>query len=294
MTLQTAKKLLVGFLLITHAVHTRASDSEFRQVVDLTGRTVAIPANPKHVLSLCTSVTDTMLRLGAVERLAGIDEYSLVVPGATNIAVLGKGSALSREQILNRRIDLAFIWWFQDDAAQTLADLRVPTVKIRCERASEIPAMIHLVGGCVCATNQADQLAAKVASQIEALRQAPTTNAPRVFAELYSPFKTAGRNSYLDDLIGLAGGRNVASDTDGPILLSAERLLQSDPEVVLLIAGFASPESFARRNGTDALAAVKAGRVYSINRYCLVAGAGLPEGVAKLRRLFDNNTQTKP
>ena len=86
----------------------------------------------------------------------------------------------------------------------------------------------------------------------------------------------------------------MAADTDGPILFSAERLIKSDPQVVLVIEGFASPETFAQRNGMNALAAVRAGRVYSIDRYCLVAGAGLPEGVAKLRRIFNLNLQPKP
>jgi len=264
-----------------------------RQVEDLIGRTLVIPAHPKHVLSLCTTVTDTMLRLGAGEQLAGIDEYSRIVPGATNLAVLGKGSAISREQVLSRKIDLAFIWWFQDDVAQMLADLRVPTVKIRCDRADELPAEIRLIGCCVGLTNAANQLAGKVGAQLEVLRQASATNAPRVYVELYSPFKTSGRGSYLNDLIELAGGRNVAADATGPVLFSAERLLQSDPDVVLVIDGFATPETFMHRTGMNALTAVKAGRVYSIDRNLLVAGAGLPQNAATLRRWFNLNPQTK-
>lgn len=254
-----------------------------RQVTDSTGRTVAVPDAPRHVLSLCTTVTDTLLRLGARDRLAGIDEYSRIVPGTTNLSVLGRGGAISREQVLARNTDMAFVWWYQDDAAQLLADLRVPTLRIRCGRADEIPATIRLVGECVGLTHAATALAAGLAAELERLVPPARTNAPRVFLELYSPFKTSGRDSYLNDLIELAGGRNVAADATGSILFSGERLVQSDPDVVLLVAGFATPEAFARRSGMGVLSAVKTGRVHTVERYDLVAGAGLPRAVARLK-----------
>jgi iron complex transport system substrate-binding protein len=264
------------------------------EVADSTGRTVAVPENPRHILSLCTSVTDTLLRLGAGDRLAGIDEYSRVVPGATNLAVLGKGGAISREQVLARNVDLAFVWWFQDDAAQLLADLQVPTVKIRCGRADEVPVTIRLIGRCAGLTDAAGRLADGVAAQLESLRRTSATNGPRVFLELYSPFKTAGRDSYLNDLIELAGGRNVAAAASGSILFSSEQLLAADPQCVILLSGFGTPEQFARRAGLEHLSAVRSNRVYILDRYCLVAGAGLPEGVAALRQLIHSNSTLQP
>jgi iron complex transport system substrate-binding protein len=279
--------------LFATALGTRAGPP-FRPVIDGGGRVVSVPAQPQRILSLCTTVTDTLLRLGQKERLAGIDEYSRVVPGATNLAVLGRGSALSREQVLARQIDLAFVWWFQDDAARFLADLQVPVVRIRCNRSREIPATIRLIGQCLDLASAADTLAQSVAERLARLSITNnSTTPPSVYLELYSPFKTSGRDSCLNDLIELAGGRNIAADVSGPILLSAERLIQADPEVILLVEGFATPDSFARRNGMSALAAVKAGRVHTIDRYWLVAGAGLPDAVANLEDIVAGTLHTK-
>ncbi|MEI7729297.1 MAG: ABC transporter substrate-binding protein [Verrucomicrobiota bacterium] len=264
-----------------------------RAVTDSTKQTVVVPANPQRVLSLCTSATDTLLRLGEGARLAGIDEYSRVVPGTSNVTVLGKGSAISREQVLARGIDLAFVWWFQEDAAKLLADLRVPVVRLRCGRASEVPDTIRLVGQCVGATNAADALARSVTEKLARLTPASTNVGPRVYLELYTPFKTSGGDSYLNDLIELAGGHNIAAQGNGALLLSAEQLLAADPHCVVLLAGFGTPEQFARRGGLGSLAAVKAGRVHILDRYYLVAGAGLPEGVAALRQLIQPESKTK-
>jgi len=295
MSIRAFKFVIMAFLGMVCAFRLNADGPApaIRRVEDLTGRKVLIPARPRHVLSLCTSVTDTMMRLGAEDRLAGIDEYSRIVPGTAKLAVLGKGSAISREQVLSREIDLVFVWWFQEDVAEMLADLRVPTVRIRCGRAEEIPASIRLVGLCAGLTNAANELAARVSTELNGLRQSAATNGPRVFIEMYSPFKTSGRDSYLNDLIELAGGHNVAAGATGSILFSAERLLESDPDVVVVIDGFGTPEEFARRSGLENLSAVKLRRIHVIDRYCLVAGAGLPEDVAKLRQLFNRNFQSK-
>ncbi len=40
-----------------------------REVTDMTGERVRIPATPRRVLSLCTAATDTVLSLGAADRL---------------------------------------------------------------------------------------------------------------------------------------------------------------------------------------------------------------------------------
>ena len=284
--------LLVALAASSHVDKARAAS--LHDLKDSTGQTVRVPAEPKRILSLCTSATDTILRLGEGVRLAGIDEYSRVVPGATNLAVLGKGSAISREQVLARQIDLAFIWWFQDDVAQLLADLRVPVVKLRCGRAAEVRATIRLVGQCLGTTNAAEALAQSLAEKLAELTRADTSGPPRVYLELYSPFKTSGRDSYLNDLIELAGGRNIAADATGSILISSEQLLAADPQCVVLLKGFGTPEQFARRGGLESLSAVKTGRVHVLDRYCLVAGAGLPEGVAALRRLLNLTPPTKP
>ena len=236
--------------LFPAAIRSQDPRAELRNIIDSTGQTVAIPGRPERILSLCTSATDTLLRLGESARLAGIDEYSRVVPGAASIPVLGRGSSISREQVLARRFDLAFVWWFQDDVAQLLAGLRVPVVKLRCARAAETPAAIRIIGQALGQTNAAEPLAQSVAASLALLRPAASKARPRVYIELYSPFKTSGRDSYLNDLIELAGARNIATDAAGSILLSSEHLLAADPQFVILLGGSSTPEQFARRAGS--------------------------------------------
>jgi iron complex transport system substrate-binding protein len=276
----------IGVVALTHVGRPPSLDpSHTRTVVDSTGQIVPIPANPQRLLSLCTTVTDTILRLEQGHRLAGIDEYSRVVPGADPFPVLGKGSALSREQILARDIDLALIWWYQDEVAHLLADLGVPFVRIRCQRAAELPATLRLIGECLDVRPAAEALAVSLEPHL-VRSGSPESTSPRVYLELYSPFKTAGSDSYLGDLLELAGARNVAGEARGALLLSAESLLEADPDIVLLIRDFAAAASFRQRTGMSRLRAVQSNRVHLLDRYVLVAGAGLPDAVRQLESLF--------
>lgn len=256
-----------------------------REVLDMTGRKVRVPADPARVLSLCTSANDTLAALGEAARLAAIDEYGRVVPGVERARVIGKGSAISREAVLALGIDLAFVWWYQDDAAAMLEGLSVPVVRVRTDHAAEIPLMIRMVGECLNRREAAEPLARGVEEFLDrAASDRPLpVGRPRVYLELYGPFRTVGRDSYMNDLLELAGADSIAADTVGTVLLSAERLIQADPDVVLFVEGFASAGEFAARPGMGNLRAVRSGRLLPIDRGRLVAGPRLPESVTYLR-----------
>jgi iron complex transport system substrate-binding protein len=230
--------------------------------------------------------------MGAADRLAAIDEYGRAVPGTEQIEVIGKGSAVSQEAVLSRGIDLAFLWWYQDDAAAVLERLSVPVVRIRSVRAAETPAMIRLVGECIGCVECAEREASRIEQFLQKAASGTTENGlkrPRVYFEMYGPYKTVGRETYSDDLIRLAGGDNVAAETRGSVLLSAERLVECDPDVVLLIEGYGDAATLAARPGLAGLRAIRQGRVVSLERRWLVAGPALPEAAAHLRALLNGS-----
>jgi iron complex transport system substrate-binding protein len=257
-----------------------------REIVDMTGRRIGLPDQPKRILSLCTSATDTIVRLQAQDRLAAIDEYSRVVPGTESATVIGKGSAISREQLVALGIDLAFVWWFQDDAAAVLQDLAIPVVRIRSGRAPEVPDMIRLVGECLGSRDMAENLAEPIDRFLVQSSARSASDRRRVFLEMYGPYKTLGSDTYTNDLLELAGGNNIAAETKGTAVFSVERLIQADPDVILFVGEASGVDAIAKRPGLAGLRAVRKGRVMAVDRYSLVAGASLPQSVEKIRSLL--------
>jgi len=80
----------------------------------------------------------------------------------------------------------------------------------------------------------------------------------------HDPLQTAGSGTFLDDLIRVAGGRNVAAGQKKEFpTFSPEALLGADPEVYVVTTGHKGlqcPDP-AKRPGFSALRAVRQGRV---------------------------------
>jgi iron complex transport system substrate-binding protein len=163
-----------------------------------------------------------------------------------------------------------------------LEELAIPVVRIRSGRAAELPGVIRLVGKCVNRRPQAERLAAGIESFLTQSAARPARDGTRLFLELYGPLKTAGRDTYTNDLLELAGARNVAADATGSVLFSAERLVQADPDVILCVGGAADVAALAARPDMARLRAVRRGRARALDRYWLVAGPNLPASVEKI------------
>src|SRR5207245_10801861 len=123
----------------------------------------------------------------------------------------------------------------------------------------------------VCAT--ASTLETSIQQNADAVRATPAnvSTRPRVYHEIDAsdPAKifTVGPGSYIDDLIKIAGGVNVAANaTTAYPQLSAEQIVKADPEVIVLAADpyAAKPADVAARSGWSAISAVRNGRIGTI------------------------------
>jgi iron complex transport system substrate-binding protein len=276
--------VLAAVWLAVHAASIRPHNAgDTRSVADQSQRVARVPIHPQRILSLCTTATDSVVSLGVGDRLTAIDEYSRIIPGTQKAVVVGKGGALSREAVSSLHIDLAFVWWYQDDAASLLDDLAIPVVRIHSGRASELPATIRLIGQCVDAQDLAESLATKVDSFLSDAQTTRSPHTPLVFLELNGPYKTMGSDTYTNDLLEFAGLHNVAADTKGSVLLSAERLTQADPDAILVVGTSDDLTALVQRPGFSELRAVRQRQVYALDRYWLVAGPNLPQSVANIR-----------
>jgi iron complex transport system substrate-binding protein len=111
-----------------------------------------------------------------------------------------------------------------------------PVKVISTDRVSSITANIRALGQLTGHASRADALALGLEKKISlyARKAGKNLHPPSVFYYLWNdPLMTAGGGSYIDDLIRLAGGKNVAGGKKNlyPIY-SWERLMLDDPEVI--------------------------------------------------------------
>lgn len=85
---------------------------------------------------------------------------------------------------------------------------------------------------------------------------------PRVLFLLGLPGFTAGKSSYINDVITLAGGENVAGGIDQPYpALSAEAILKADPDIIIVSNDTPFGADERAREPWRSLRAVQRGRV---------------------------------
>lgn len=230
---------------------------------DFQGRSVVVPKRPERIVSIGPSITEFLFALGAGPRVVGDDDFSDVPAAAKSLPHVG-GVKVNLEQVVALKPDLVLSVKFSDGTIERLASAGLVVLVIDPQGTADVAKSAALLGRAVGADGEA--MARDIQKKLDDLKAktAAATTRPRVYHEIDAsdPTKifTVGPGSYIDDLITIAGGANIATKAASAYpQLSAEEILRADPEVIVLAAAdySAKPEQVAARAGWSAISAVK-------------------------------------
>lgn len=210
-------------------------------VTDGFGRVLELKASPQRVLSLVPSATATLVALGARDRLVGRTEFDTLGVLA-GLASVGKGLQPSMEVVVSMDPDLVILFAGQSDrvTASRLDDLGIPYLRVKPDGMADVRAMIAELGEIVDNPSGAASLVAGMDRSLARIRRA-VEGLPRVRVAYVlggNPPWVAGPESFISELLVLAGGENVFSDLHalyGPV--SPEEFLVRKPDLVLAPEG---------------------------------------------------------
>lgn len=245
-------------------------------VTDGLGREVMLNGIPQRIISLAPSNTEILYAIGAGDQVIGRDTLSDFPEEAQAATDIGSTfDALNTELIVSLQPDLVLAAEINtpeqvkqlEDLGLTVYYLKNPTTLE--EMYSNLELVAQLTGHREEAAALVESLKARVAAVDEKI--APLSSRFSVFYELDAtdPAKpyTAGKGTFITQLIDRAGGYNIASDLDGYPQMSLEQVVAADPAFIIL--GDArygvTPESIAQRPGWENLSAVKNGNVLPFN-----------------------------
>jgi iron complex transport system substrate-binding protein len=246
-----------------------------RQFTDGLGRQVQITTSAKRIVSLAPSNTEMLFAIGAGSQVVGRDTYSDFPEEAKILRDVGDYyGTIEMETILSLQPDLVLVSALSSaEQVQSLEDLGVKVFVVPNPLDFEgLYANLLTVAELTGHKAEAQEIIQQIQQRVVVVEDKVTSkvNKPLVFYELdgtdpMAPW-TAGPNTFVDTLIGLAGGNNLGSTLTGEwVQISIEALIAQDPEIILLGDadwGGVTPESVALRTGWEALSAVKAGKVY--------------------------------
>ena len=213
------------------------------RVTDAAEHTHVLSGPAVRVVSLVPSATETMKALGVGDRLVGRTDHD--APWTDAVPSVGGGIGPSVEAIVALAPDIVIRFEGRDDAATAarLGDLGVRTVAVRPSTIAGLLSQVRLVGAVTGVHRRADSLITEIEGALADIRTRTREREPLpsvAFVLPGTPPWVAGADSYVHELIDVAGGRNVFADLSASFAtVSPEELLARSPEVVLVSRGLA-------------------------------------------------------
>ncbi|MEJ2641036.1 MAG: cobalamin-binding protein [Desulfosarcinaceae bacterium] len=281
------------WLALTLPCHARGPTAA--TVTDQLGRRVTVPERPARVVALAPSITEIIFDLGCQDRLVGVTRYSDYPPQAKTLPQVGSYVQLNLEKIAALRPDLCIAVKDGNPIAvvRRMESLHIPVYAVDPRDFAAIGTTVIEIGRLLGAEDAARAITADMESRINRVeaRVAKLPSRPKVFFQIgISPIVAPGTNTFIHELIALAGGINV---TAGPVpypRISREQILALAPEVVI-ITSMARHQGFEQvkaqwRRWSD-LPAVRSNRIHVVDSNLFDrATPRLVEGLEQLARLI--------
>lgn len=260
-------------------------------LTDDEGTLVELAAEPQRIVSLTPATTEILFRLGAGPRVVATTDFDDYPPEAVALPDVASYTAVDVEKIVGLETDLVIAGgnFFNDPAA--IAQLRELGVPVLVTYAPDIATVLHdieLVGQAVGLADEARDLTAAMQADFDQVAAATADlPRPRVFYELdaTTDIYTAADDSFIAEMIELAGGEPITTGSTTDFAISIEQLVAADPEVIVLgdaVYGVTA-EAVAARPGWDVMTAVKDGQIRGVNDLVVTRpGPRLVEGLREL------------
>ena len=209
-----------------------------RVVRDGLEREVEVPARPRRIVSLAPSVTDSLLALGAEDRLVGVTDFCELPQGAGPIARIGGMLNPSLETIRGLRPDLLIGTTSGNDPslARQAAALGLPLYTIHTPDVEGVLRSILDLARLIDEEERGEALVGELRSRLAAVRAAVAGRRPIkiLFVVWGNPLVVPGRSSFLTDALVLAGGSSITADSPAAYpTFEVESAIARAPEVIL-------------------------------------------------------------
>jgi iron complex transport system substrate-binding protein len=228
-------------------------------------------AEPRYI-SLAPSTTEILYALGLGDNIVGISSFCNYPPETAAKPKMGDFSHPNIEKIFSLKPDYVFCTGLEQELAIIdLKRLKLNVYEANPSNMEELFKTITDIGSITARQPQAADLIAKMKTDIAQIRAKtqliPDNKKIKVFIEIWQePLMTAGRGSFVDELITLAGGINIAHYVVRPYCnYSSEKVVALNPDCIIMTYMDKEPplKLVESRFGWSKINAVKNKRVFN-------------------------------
>ncbi len=268
-------------------------------VTDSTGVQITIDKEPQRIVSCAPSNTEIVFALGKGDKLVGVTSYADYPKEVKKIEKIGKMSPLNAEKILSLKPDIVLCYGgFQLKEALKIRDLGLKVIIFEPKTVGETLKTISVIGDILNAKAKAEEILDDFNKRLNVISSKvgdiPLEKRPKVFiGSMYEPIYSPGKGTFLDELIKIAGGRNIITTT-GWSKISPEFVVKANPDIVVIPVGVMSmtnideaKKKLSQKEVYKNLKATKEGRIYFIDENLVFRpGPRLIDGIEKLYSFF--------
>jgi iron complex transport system substrate-binding protein len=226
----------------------------------------------ERYVSLAPSTTEILFALGLSDEIVGVSSYCNYPLEARAKVKTGDFSHPNIEKIVSLKPDYIFCTGLEQ--APVIRELKRLNFNVYVSDPSSIEGLlvsIEEIGNITNRRSEAKALIKKMRDDINEVNSKakliPPEKKIKVFIEIWhEPLMTAGNGSFVDELITLAGGNNIAHEIKRPYSsFSAEKVVGLNPGCIIM--AYMDRESPLRlvsgRFGWNNIDAVKNKRIYN-------------------------------
>ncbi len=244
----------------------------------------AAAGEPQRIISFRPNVTEILFALGLGPKVVGVTDFCRYPPKAEKIEKIGGYFNRRLEKILSLKPDLVILVPDATTAKIESALKRsgIETLVLRADSIEDVYDSIEKIAEAGVVSERGKALIARIRTDMEAKSRAarPLSKKKVLLVIQRRPLITAGGGTFLDRLLVLAGGENIAASSKLPYpQFSMEAVVARAPEVIIDFDA-SDPGDFWDRHAS--IPAVKNGAVRRLKPDLFVPSPRLPQALQLL------------
>jgi len=214
-------------------VPSQKTDVVINSITDATGISFTLPVTSQRIISLAPAITENIKILNAQNRIVGRTDFCKL---DGNVATIGNLLEPSIEKMVELNPDLVLATK-DGNRPQIVERLRSLGIKVfvfgETNSWKDIECNFRICGKLLGKVNESEDILKSINNELPSVYNGYTS---RVFIQLnVTPLMTAGRNTFINEIINYANGRNIAADSILPWpTLSVEEIIQRNPDVIII------------------------------------------------------------
>jgi iron complex transport system substrate-binding protein len=273
---------------------------------DAPSQPTTTPSARIKVASLVPAATDVILNMGAGDHLVAVSNWDPKLPELAGLPRVGDYRTVDWEKIAETRPGVMIVQFAPGKMPPGLEDkarsMNIRLVNIRIYRLDDIFTTIDQLGDAIGEPAKAAAAHQKLRAELDGVR-AHVAGKPPVRTLLIrseTSLASVGGGNFMDDLLTIAGGKNVLQGGDNSYpTIDREQLLGCNPDAVILLMPGESPQVIEKAQeywrSETSVSAVQHHRVYVLtDSYLLLPGMSAGKIAMKIADLLHPDSTTEP